>query len=95
MNCEFIEKDPADPVRKPCDIVLDGKVYGEIKPSKGSPWHASFLAVAGGYGSALLQGFGDTPEEAFHNAFLRTRLELERHLAEVEECRRLMLGDEE
>lgn len=92
MKCELIEKEPAVPQPKPRDIVLNGKIYGEITPGCGAYWHAHFIAIPGCHSSVLLQGFGDTPEDALRNAFDATRAELERHIAEVEECRREMLG---
>lgn len=96
MNCELIEKEPITPYPKPRDIVLNGKVYGEITPSGASPWgcswHAHFSAKPGDLHSVLIQGHGDTPEEAFRKAFDTTERDLERQLLEVREARREMLG---
>ena len=72
MNCEFKDKNYVDSSELPKDIVFNNEVHGEIKPLQRGSWHACFHAVPSHsptYGHVLMQGFGDTPEEAFLNAF--------------------------
>ncbi len=98
MNCEFVNKNPVDLNALPKDIVFNGEVYGEIKPSSSGSWHASFHAVpahVNTYGHVLMQGFGDTPIEAFRDAFMTTKIDLERGLAELNDFRRMIFGGEE
>ena len=98
MNCEFKDKNYVDSSKLPKDIVFNNEAYGEIKPLQSGSWHASFHAVPSHsrtYGHVLFQGFGDTPEGAFLNAFDATKADLERCLAELKEFRRMVLGGEE
>lgn len=95
MNCEFVDKNPVTLNKLPKNIVFNNEVHGEIKPLQRGSWHACFHAVPSHsptYGHVLMQGFGDTPEEAFLNAFEATKADLERDLAELKEFRRMVLG---
>ncbi len=82
---------------KPIEIILDGQNLGTVEPFKycaeGScHWHASFKPI-GGDSCALIQGFGETPEEAIADAFVQKRTKLERSLVLVAELKKAMYSE--
>lgn len=94
---ELIEKKNA-PTMKPVDVIMNGKRYGDVKPSgidnDGLRWHAAFHGIPDGdYGylvSILIQGHGDTPTEAIMKGFIETEATLEKHLGQLRALRAKM-----
>lgn len=64
---ELKVRKPEQSKRLPVDVLVDGKVVGDVKPHGDSRWHAA-ITLGKSLTSLLIQGFGETPDEAVFNA---------------------------
>ncbi len=82
---------------EPLAITLDGREIGTVEIGNYSQrWHASFTTGKRGNGvHALVQGFGETPEEAIANGFVRTRAELRNALSLIDALEAAMYAEAE
>ncbi len=75
------------------DVVIDGRKTGEIKPclhDGGSVYYHASFQMESGFGSLLLQGFGETRAEAVKDAVARSRIKAEGQLRDVQRAERAL-----
>ena len=70
----------------PVNVVLDGKIIGDIRPIQSAGqinWHAAIHVGDGPYGE-LIQGHGQSHREAIANAIKNGREETEKLLRHID-----------
>lgn len=76
-----------DPKVASAEILISGRVVGDIKPvddSKGGlRWHACMRVETSAWETRLVQGFGPTHEAAIADAFESSRKRAEEYLDEL------------
>lgn len=81
---------------KPLNVVIDGKIVGEVRPSHGTKprWHAAIKAGGNARGTeyTLIQGFADDPDQAVAKAIEEGKAAVRRDAKNVAEFTAAVTG---
>lgn len=91
MNIEFTAEDTKIKVQYKEDIVIDGQIVGWVEVSQQDGKfrvYAGLYLTAKGIGRELIQGFGETKEEAVVAGLVNNRERYARAISEIDDISR-------